>query len=126
MINAFGVDRNIAKKHEDFIAKEMQRFVASERKARWQLPLQSGYAGAPLTAERHRVARELSDKVLAYIAGQTEEVTRQQIISALSSDSESAVRYAVEKLRRECRIIARRPTIHSRIVKFTAAEDAEQ
>ena len=122
MINAFGLERSLATKYESLIAEKMRKVVDTERHARRQK--QTTYAGRS-TAERHRAADEISDKVLAYITSAGEPVTRAEILTAVSDESESSVRYAVEKLTRECKINAQRLPTDLRRVKFSPKEEEE-
>ena len=123
MINAFGLDRTLATKYEYLIGEQMRKVVDTERHAMRQK--QATYAGRS-TAERHRAADEVSEKVLAYIASAGEPVTRAEILSAISDESDGSVRYAVEKLTRERKINAQRFSIHSRLIKFSPKEEDDQ
>ena len=123
MINAFGTGRTLATKYEYLIGEQMQKVAATERHARRQK--QTTYAGRS-TAERHRAADEISDKVLAYITSAGEPVTRAEILTAVSDESDSSVRYAVEKLKRERKIKAQRLPTDLRRVKFLLREEGGQ
>ena len=122
MINAFGVKPEMATKYEYLIGEQIQKVAASERHARRQK--QTTYIGRS-TAERHRAADEISDKVLAYITSAGEPVTRAEILTAISDESDSSVRYAVEKLKRERKIKAQRLPTDLRRVKFLLREEDE-
>lgn len=124
MINAFGTGRTLATKYEYLIGEQMQKVAATERHARRQK--QTTYAGRSSTAERHRAADEISDKVLAYITSAGEPVTRAEILTAISDESDSSVRYAVEKLKRERKIKAQRLPTDLRRVKFLLREEGDQ
>ena len=123
MINAFGVNPEMATKYEYLIAEQIRKVVDAERHARRQK--QAVYAGRS-TAERHRAADEISEKVLAFINQSDEPVTRMDILSAIADESEGSVRYAVEKLTRERKINARRVSIHSRLIKFSPKQEDDQ
>lgn len=123
MINAFNLERSLATKYEYLIAEQIRKVVDAERHARRQK--QAVYAGRS-TAERHRAADEISEKVLTFINGSDEPVTRMDILSAIADESEGSVRYAVEKLTRERKINARRVSIHSRLINFSKKEDGDQ
>lgn len=124
MINAFGTGRTLATKYEYLIGDQMQKVAANERHARRQK--QATYAGRSSTAERHRAADEISDKVLEYIASVGEPVTRAEILTAISDESDSSVRYAVEKLKRERKIKSQRLPTDLRRVKFLLREEEDQ
>ena len=123
MINAFGVKPEMATKYEYLIGEQIQKVAASERHARRQK--QTTYAGRS-TAERHRAADEVSEKVLAYIASTGGPLTRVEILAAISDETESSVRYAVEKLTRERKIAAQRLPTDLRRVKFSLRKEGDQ
>ena len=123
MINAFGVKPEMATKYEYLIGEQIQKVAASERHARRQK--QTTYIGRS-TAERHRAADEVSEKVLAYIASTGGPLTRVEILTAVSDETESSVRYAVEKLTREHKIEAQRLPTDLRRVKFSLVKEGDQ
>jgi len=120
MINAFKLERGLATKYEAQIGEAMSKVAKSERHARRLT--HTPYAGRS-TAERHRAADEISAKVLEAIKKSGGGVTRAQILEAVSDESESSVRYAVEKLTRECHIKSTRAGRGSRLVKFSITGD---
>jgi len=123
MINAFRLERGLATKYEAQIGEAMSKAAKSERHARRQK--QTTYIGRS-TAERHRAADEVSEKVLAYIASTSGPLTRVEILTAISDESGSSVRYAVEKLTRERKIRAQRLPTDLRRVKFSLRKDDNQ
>ena len=122
MINAFKLERGLATKYEAQIGEAMSKAAKSERHARRLT--HTPYTGRS-TAERHRAADEISAKVLEAIKKSGEPVTRAEILTAVSDESESSVRYAVEKLTRECKINAQRLPTDLRRVKFSPKEEEE-
>ena len=120
MINAFTLERGLATKYEAQIGEAMSKAAKSERHARRLT--HTPYTGRS-TAERHRAADEISAKVLEAIKKSGGGVTRAQILEAVSDESESSVRYAVEKLTRECHIKSTRASRGSRLVKFSITGD---
>jgi len=118
MINAFGSAPAAAKRHEDMIGRDMLAMVKAERKNRFR---HKAYAGRS-NAERHKMADEVAQKVLDYIAEAGPRVTRMQIVGGVKGETEGAVRYATEKLAREGKIVAERLSRSGRMIGFTVAK----
>ena len=118
MINAFGSAPAAAKRHEDMIGRDMLAMVKAERKNRFR---HKTYAGRS-DAERHKMADEVTQKVLDYIAEAGPRVTRMQIVGGVKGETEGAVRYATEKLAREGKIVAERLSRSGRMIGFTVAK----
>ena len=118
MINAFGSAPAAATRHETMIGREIQAYVKAERKNRFR---HKAYAGRS-NAERHKMADEVAQKVLDYIAEAGPRVTRMQIVGGVKGETEGAVRYATEKLAREGKIVAERLSRSSRMISFSVVK----